>query len=299
MQKLKPDFAPEWIALALVALLDLVWARAIGFHLVITWLDGKLLGLAFAILLTLKLAPLRGTFIKSRTMVEYFSLTTVATLVFATLSYLSLASSGPVMIDDHLMAADRAMGFDWMAGYHFLKAHPAITRVLQIAYESLVYQGLYFCVLFSLMGDLRRLREMFWVFTVGALLTGLVVFLFPTFGPYKALGTAPPGSFLVDAELLKNGVRSFALAKLAGVVSFPSFHTTMALAYFWGFRKAGPIFWPMLVLNLLMLVAVPWFGGHYLCDMLGGSAVMLVSLAVVKFGPRLFQPTPSLSPVTA
>jgi hypothetical protein len=34
-----------------------------------------------------------------------------------------------------------------------------------------------------------------------------------------------------------------------------------------------------------MLAAIPYFGGHYLVDMIAGAAVMLVSLACVKVWP--------------
>ena len=47
MQRLKHlriDFAPEWAALLVLAAFDFAWARAIGFHLTITWSNGKLIG---------------------------------------------------------------------------------------------------------------------------------------------------------------------------------------------------------------------------------------------------------------
>jgi membrane-associated phospholipid phosphatase len=68
-------------------------------------------------------------------------------------------------------------------------------------------------------------------------------------------------------------------------VSFPSFHTAMSLAYVWGFRGTGPIGWAIAGLNLLMLCAIPWYGGHYLVDMIAGAATMLLSLALVKTAP--------------
>jgi len=298
MDRLKLDFAPEWIALALIALLDLIWARAIGFHLTVTWSDGKLIAAGIAVMLALKIFA-QPRFAKGGVMAEYFSLTTAAALVFAVLSYLSLASSR-ALVDAPLMAADRALGFDWIAGYHFLKASPVIATVLRYAYDSLVYQGLYFCVLFALMDQRRHLREMFWLVLVAGLFTSAGALLFPAFGPFKALGTAPAGSFLPEMEHIKSGHNlNFALAKLTGVVSFPSFHTSMALAYVWGFRKTGPIFWVIAALNLLMLAAIPWYGGHYLTDMIAGGVVTAASLAVVKYSPRLYQPAPQLSPVTA
>jgi hypothetical protein len=296
LHKFKTDFAPEWLALLAIAALDVVWARAIGFHLAIGWGDGKLIwGALVAMLL------LRAFSVKSGGMIaEYFSLTAAAIMVFGVMSYLSLASSG-ALVDAPLLAADRALGFDWLAGYHFLVAHPLIAKPLAVIYDSIPYQALYFGVLFALMGRKNELRRMFWLVLVTGLFTSAGAVLFPAFGPFKSLGIAPAGSFLPEMEHLKSGQNlNFALAHMTGVVSFPSFHTAMALAYVWSFRNTGVIGWAMAALNLAMLAAIPWYGGHYLMDMLGGAVALGLSLLVVTFAPRLKftsgpQPVPALS----
>jgi hypothetical protein len=291
---LKLDFVPEWLALLALAFLDLGWARTIGFHLDVTWRDGKLIGLGLLVMLLLRIFWRRGG-----TMAEYFSLTSLATVLFGVLSYLSLACSGP-LADAPLAAVDRALRFDWMAGYHFLLARPFLAAMLKFAYDSLTYQALYFCVLFALMEKKTHLREMFWLVLVTGLFTCLGVLLFPALGPFKFFNAAPAGSFVPEMEHIKSGHDlNFALTKLTGVVSFPSFHTAMALAYVWGFRKTGAIGWGIAALNLAMLCAIPWFGGHYLIDMIAGAMVMLAALAVVKLAGRLsLAPLPQAATVT-
>ncbi|HKU55258.1 MAG TPA: phosphatase PAP2 family protein [Rhizomicrobium sp.] len=275
--KFKSDFAPEWLALAALAALNLLWGQVIGFHLTAGWGDGKLIGCGIAAMLLLRWLWPRGVM-----MAEYFSLTAAATMVFGVLSYLSLASSR-AMADAPLLAADRALGFDWLAGYHFLLAHPLLASVLGFAYGSMVYQALYFCVLFSLMDKKQQLREMFWLVLVMGLLTSAGVLLFPALGPYNTFHAGPPDNFVPVMKHLKSGKDlSFALGQMTGVVSFPSFHTAMALAYIWGFRRTGPIGWAITALNLVMLCAIPYFGGHYLVDMIAGAGVMLLSLAATR-----------------
>lgn len=294
LSKLKPDFAPEWLALLALAILDLVWARAIGFHLTVSWSDGKLLGLGLLAVVLVRIFSKRGSM-----MAEYFSLTAATTIVFAVLSYLSLAASGP-LVDAPLDAADRALGFDWMAGYQFLKTQPLLATILGWAYNSMVYQALYFGVLFALMGKKYELREMFWLVLVMGILTSLGTMLFPALGPFKLFGVALDASYLPDAERLRSGHDlNFALAHLNGVVTFPSFHTAMALAFVWGFRNTGPIGWGVIALNLVMLCAIPWVGGHYLVDMIGGAAMMLVSLVIVRAALRSSPaPLPQAAPAT-
>jgi len=277
LPKFKIDFAPEWFALIAVAALNLLWGWAIDFHLTADWSNGKMIGSGIAVMLLLRCFWARGGM-----MAEYFSLTAAATVVFGVLSYLCLASSGP-MADAALLAADRALGFDWMAWFQFVKAHTLLASVLQFAYGSMVYQALYFCVLFSLMDKKQHLREMFWLVLVTGLLTSAGALLFPALGPYNSFHAGPLDGFVPVMQHLKTGKDlNFALGHLTGVVNFPSFHTAMAFAYIWGFRRTGPIGWALTALNLLMLCSIPFFGGHYLVDMIAGAGVMLLSLALTR-----------------
>ena len=41
-----------------------------------------------------------------------------------------------------------------------------------------------------------------------------------------------------------------------------------------------------MALNCVMLCAIPWYGGHYLTDMIAGGAVMVISLAIVRMARR-------------
>src|ERR1700761_1280745 len=167
--KLKLDFAPEWAALLALLAMVLTGAWAIGFHLRMTWSDGGQIGGGLLCMLLLRAFWDRGGM-----MAEYFSLTALTTLIMGILSYLCLASSGP-LVDNFLEASDRALHFDWLAGYHFLLARPLLANILKYAYNSMVVQGLYFCVLFSLMGKKQNLREMFWLVLLAGLFTCLGV----------------------------------------------------------------------------------------------------------------------------
>jgi hypothetical protein len=282
-QIFRSDFAPEWLGVGAVAVSSAVCAANIGFDLRITWHDGVLLLAAVAVVLATHVLAAR----RFGLIAEYFALTLAATTAFAVLSYLAMAASGP-LVDHELLAADRALGFDWLAGFHWLQAHPAAAKVLQTVYDSLLYQGLYFGVLFGLMDRKTDLREMFWLVFAAGLLTSAGAVLFPALGTFKTFGLEAQGAYLPDMERLRSGHDlHFALSSLTGVVSFPSFHTTMALAYAYGFRRAGAIGWIVGALNLVMLFAIPFFGGHYLVDMIAGAGVMLASLGLVKLAPRL------------
>jgi hypothetical protein len=115
----------------------------------------------------------------------------------------------------------------------------------------------------SLMDRRRDMRAMFWLVLLAGFLTSAGAALFPALGPYKTFDVAPPGSFIPEMEHIKSGKNlSFALAHMTGVVSFPSFHTAMALAYSWGFRRTGLIGWAIAAINLAMLTDLRGLGRY-------------------------------------
>lgn len=276
----RSDFAPEWAGAAAAIALAMVWMAATGFDLRVTWHDGVLLLASVAMVLATHTLAQR----RFGLMAEYFTLTLVTTAAFGVLSYLSMAVARP-LVDGQLLAADRALGFDWIGIYRWLAVHPATAKVLELVYDSLVYQGLYFGVLFGLMDKKDDLRRMFWLVFVAGIFTSAGAALFPALGTFKTFGLESHGAYLLDMARLRAGALHFALSSLTGVVSFPSFHTTMALAYIYGFRRTGAIGWIVAALNLVMLCAIPFFGGHYLVDMIAGAGVMLASLGIVKAAP--------------
>lgn len=295
LPRLRPDFVPEWCGLGLLALLDAAWAQHIHFHLILTWQDIGLLFASIAAMAAMRLFGRQGFWNRGSLVAEYFGLTFAATCVFGVLSYLALASSGP-LIDSALLAADRMLGFDWLAGYHFLLVHPSAATILQIAYSSLFYQGLYFSVLMGALNNKRDMKQVFWLVFVAGLFTSAGALLFPALGPFQALGADPAHGFIVEMEAIKSGHRTFALAHMTGVVSFPSLHTTMALVYAYGFRRTGIIGWIAMAFNLVMLCSVPYFGGHYLVDMIAGAGVFALSLGIVKFFEKPRPSAASASP---
>ena len=270
----RSDFAFEWLAVGALAAVAALWMAHIGFVLNASWNDGAFVSAAVGATLIAHGFGSRRVSL----MAEYFTLSVAATVVFGIVSYLAMATPGP-LFDAQLLAADRALGFDWLRGFHWLEAHPPVSKVFRFICDSLVYQGLYFGILFALMEKKQDLRQMFWLVFVAGIFTSAGAALFPALGTYKTFALEAHGTFLPDMERLRSGHDlSFSLSKLTGVVSFPSFHTTMALIYIYAFRRMGAVGWLFASVNIAMLFAIPYFGGHYLVDMIAGGCVMLASL---------------------
>jgi hypothetical protein len=173
-------FASEWAAVAVLIVFALSWMAQTGFELRVAWDDGFVLLIALAIVIVMNGVDFRRISLIG----EYFALSLVATATFGVVSYLTVAASGP-LVDSQLLAADRALGFDWLGIFQWLLAHPFTSRMLLIAYNTFVFQGLFFGLLFGLLIKHRDLREMFWLVFIAGLFTSAGALLFPALGPVK------------------------------------------------------------------------------------------------------------------
>jgi hypothetical protein len=278
-------FAPEWWALGALLAIDLAWALLIGLRF--EHVGGRLALVPAGMAL---LALLRGFdfFAASRTC-EYIFLSFAGSLALLVLSYLCLASAGP-LVDGHLLALDQALGFDWLALRHGIEAHPALAAAMLSLYESLPLQGIVVTLLLCLRGNPGEMRELWRLSTLACVLCCLGALLWPSLGPFKLFGY--DAVFLPAMEKLVAGRDlSFPIENLTGVINFPSFHTVLALTIPYALRRHGAIFWLFALADGLMLLTVPFFGGHYLVDVFGGVAVFATALAIVKLLERRGSPS--------
>jgi hypothetical protein len=289
---LRSEFVPEWCGLAAILLIDLIWMPVAGLHIGVTWHDGAVVALALMAMMVLRALAIRS----GGLMAEYFAITAMAATVFGVLSYLCTAHAAP-LTDAAFQKLDAALGFDWLYLFQALHAHSTAVTVFRFCYDSLIYQGLYFGLLLALLDRKPALKEMFWLVFVAGLFTSAGAFLWPALGPFHQFGLDKYGDYIPVIEHLRSGRDlNFPLNGMTGVVSFPSFHTTMALAYIYGFRRTGAIGAIVALLNCGMLLAIPFFGGHYLTDMIAGAGVMLASLGIVKAAPFLLHKARTTGP---
>ena len=206
------------------------------------------------------------------------------------LSYLLLTIAGH-RIDALLATADRAIGFDWSGLMRFIAQYPKANMILKLAYVSVLPQTVF--LIFAL-GFGKRIAELYRLslaLAIGAVITLAVWTLAPSFGAFSVY-TLPDsvagklglvlgfdyGAALV--KMLHDGPGFISPAELRGIVGFPSYHTLQALVLTWYARHLKIWRWPALVLNLMVLAAIPIQGGHHLVDAFGGVAVAALSIAL-------------------
>lgn len=249
----------------------------------------------------------------TRDIAEYYGLFTIIALTGALASYpVSAMTTG--FADEGLQRADELLHFDWLAWYNLVAEHRSLQIVGTAVYQSIYASPAILLGWFAFTNKRAAARRFIATFWVAAVLA-LVMFRFmPAVGPFATLmhGPAPymPDSGLwmdqLIPELRLHLFHVIDLGAIRGLVSAPSFHTASAVLFIaaaWPYRALR---WPLLALNVAMLLATPVEGTHYLSDMILGAAVAGVALGAVaaltetlsrRPDPEIWQP--ALAPAKA
>lgn len=204
----------------------------------------------------------------------------------ATLSTLATTLNFP-LIDNSLVAGDRALGFDWEFWFVQITSSGDLGTVLSIFYIMSVPLVVLVVIVLSLLNRQERTQEMVLAVMIGALIAVAISAVLPsagalaTFRPSFDNLVSPP---VVDLaykqtffDLRAGAVTLFSLNDLKGLIAFPSYHATLSVLMILAFRGIRAFFPLFLVVNLIVLVATPVNGGHHLSDVLGGIGVAFVS----------------------
>lgn len=119
-----------------------------------------------------------------------------------------------------------------------------------------------------------------------------VAIFLPAIGAYGYLGLTPadhPGLVLTSegrtvAHVLGlRGTLPFdrSMTGTMGLITFPSFHTVLAVQSAWAFWRVRFLRWPALGFNFLVWLGTLLHGSHHLSDTIAGAAVALASLWIV------------------
>lgn len=262
----------------------------------VSWTDPFRVDPVKAILPVLGLLVLLATLIAGRRLVRprltaaatAFLQMTLFTILGVILAYAIAAQANPLW-DPQFARLDQALGFNWPAIRSALDAVPLAVVVLGIAYHSLVVQMIVAIVALSEAGRLEVLR----ITVAAAISSGFVTILLSSLLPaignlydpahYRHLW---PSIAWLELELI-NGLRDGSrrvlnLSAMTGIVSFPSFHATLAVIFIWAFRHLPRFAIPGGLWAGVTIVATPVFGGHYAVDVIAGVLLAPPSIFLAR-----------------
>lgn len=213
------------------------------------------------------------------------------------LNYLTTRLNLP-LVDEQLIAIDRALSFDWHSYIWWINENPLLSFVLTLAYMSSGPQIFLVCMALFLCRQSAEVQRFILIFFISGFVTIILAMLFPAVAGYVHYNVdisqyvnLHPAAQRIHEEhymAMRNHTTDVLPFPLRGLVTFPSFHSTMAVVMMYA---AWPVRWLRLIivpLNVLVLMSVPVDGGHYLIDVIGGVAIALGAIYLVnkKLFPR-------------
>ena len=229
------------------------------------------------------------------------SLTAIAQMIVVSgaagcLSY-AVAATGGAPWDGTLAGWDTALGLDWRGYLAVVDGRSWLAEALGLAYASFQLQILLVLLALGFSGRTTALRCFVLAFTLAALATVLVSALTPAVEMWMHLGLDPAafpnipptgsaGRALVLDALRDGTLKTVAFDRIEGIITFPSFHSAVAVLVAASLWPVRALRWPILALDALMLAATPIFGGHYFVDVLSGAAVAGLALAAASAACR-------------
>jgi membrane-associated phospholipid phosphatase len=211
------------------------------------------------------------------------------------LSYVGTSLDRP-LLDAAFAGADAALGLDWLAALTFADAHPWLGRLLRTAYQSSLLQVVAVLLTLAATGQLVRLRGFLALFAATGLVTIAASIAFPAAGafvfhnpPLELRGVVGRDAgvwHLVHFEALRSGaMRAIDPSAIEGLVTFPSFHTALAVITAWAFWRTRLVAVPALLLNLTVIASTVPVGGHYFVDVAAGACIAGAAIVALIWRP--------------
>jgi hypothetical protein len=206
-----------------------------------------------------------------------FCLSSLAILVafstaFSTLIYALGASSIP-LADPALAMFESFFGVDSHSLAMATASHPIFAKLMFVVYFSVIPQTIVMLVWLGFRND-ERLSQFLCRFMICGLVTAACFYVVPALGTSTEVNLPAIG----DLIALRSGeLRTISWQSVKGIVAFPSFHVVWAILL----TLAMPSY-PLVLLNLLVIVSTVTTGGHYLIDLVGGALICAIVVPITN-----------------
>ena len=234
-------------------------------------------------------SPLRIRHRIARDSAEYIGIFAAISLVCAIASYPDAADSGRY-VDSTLQSFDTLCGFNWLAWYATVAAHPILQIGGRIAYGTIFVTPAILLGYFAYANRKSDAWLFLGTFWFAAAITLILFHFMPAVGPLAYLWHGPipymPTSALYQERLIPllqhHSLHRIDLEELRGLVCVPSFHAAAAMLYTLAAWPIARLRWPVAILNSAMLLATPIEGTHYLADIVVGIMVALAAFFAMR-----------------
>jgi PAP2 superfamily len=209
----------------------------------------------------------------------------VFSVLYSAPMYIVLRS--PIEFQDQLLARmDRTLGIEVPAILLALESFPECKWFLHQCYDTLLIFITIAIIVPPFLGHMQRAKE-YMVSGIAAALIAYPIFaLLPALGPwayYQYPGSAEQQA--VDGVMVTlKGPEPYVLnyLQIEGLITFPSFHTVLAILAAYALWPIRLLRWPAVLLAGLISISTLTTGWHYLADVISGVLVALAACLVAR-----------------
>jgi membrane-associated phospholipid phosphatase len=202
------------------------------------------------------------------------------------------------LIDDTLVKIDHFLGFDWYAHAAWLNDQPHwFNKTLEFCYQSYGMQAVILVPALFIRGQSDQAQRFVMIFYITGMVTSLIATFLPAEAMYLHFHVDPAAypnlnaaaARLHEPELLamRHRTTDVLVYPGMGLVTFPSFHSTMAILLMYASISLPFMRLWAIPLNLGMIISTPFHGGHYLIDTIAG---LIIGFYGVYWAERILPP---------
>ena len=191
--------------------------------------------------------------------------------------------------DQFFASADTALGVNWFDIAYWVDSHPVIQKIFKLAYDSMSSQIALPLVALAFSNRLSEVRVYILAFAIALTFTTVVAGLLPAASPIALVDRATfnilqfTGATPLDHLMRLRAAAPMLLSGVpGGIITFPSFHATVAILTPLTLRSYPRIFVALLILDAAMLGGCVIEGAHYLCDILAGIGVAFCAYLLAR-----------------
>lgn len=203
-----------------------------------------------------------------------------------------------------LSAMDQWFGYDWSLLAAWVAGVPHLGDLLQVFYWSAVLPVVVVVGMLAYLGRFRDVDTLVIGNAIGLLMVFVMWQVFPDLSQstYQII----PGDTAQATHLMSGGIHGQSLSDMAanslalvqfdrmlGQVSFPSYQIVICVLAVW-FSRATLLFWPIVVITMIMVPAILIHGNHHVADLIGGVVVAAIAVGLADwFSSSLFRSDPA------
>lgn len=183
------------------------------------------------------------------------------------------------IIDHYLIAIEAKLGINMVAIVEWAASYPRLHQLLSLIYASLDYQMAFIPILIILLMKQTVIREYYFLLLVSAVIGFSFYYFFPTIAPASMLDSP---AFLdaqratgIKFQQIHHHLQPSTLQ--GGLIAMPSFHALWAWYCLYLCRSLPWLFYTLLPINILVVIACVLLGWHYPIDIVGSIIIALIS----------------------